>query len=134
MTVGLIVTKMQGFSVKFVSEGHFVWIKPLILHLRMELKEVGVVDKSKAVLISFALFFAVSFSLSSLAQTSSVEGTQTSGNASSDGPAPGDAAELAKQLSNPIASLISVPSQFNYDSGLGRTDGLGLIMKGSEVV
>lgn len=34
-----------------------------------------------------------------------------------------DAAELAKKLSNPIASLISVPFQFNYDSGYGSNDG-----------
>lgn len=32
-------------------------------------------------------------------------------------------AELAKKLSNPIASLISVPFQFNYDSGYGPDDG-----------
>lgn len=30
-----------------------------------------------------------------------------------------DAATLAKKLSNPIADLISVPIQFNFDRGLG---------------
>jgi hypothetical protein len=32
-------------------------------------------------------------------------------------------ADLAKKLSNPIASLISVPFQLNYDQGYGPLDG-----------
>jgi hypothetical protein len=34
----------------------------------------------------------------------------------------GDAAELAKQLSNPVASLISVPLQNNFEFGIGPDD------------
>lgn len=34
-----------------------------------------------------------------------------------------DADQLAKQLSNPIASLTSVPMQFNWDDGVGADDG-----------
>ncbi|MEQ9811635.1 MAG: transporter [Azospirillaceae bacterium] len=34
-----------------------------------------------------------------------------------------DAAALAQQLSNPVAAMISVPLQFNYDSGQGAGDG-----------
>ena len=30
--------------------------------------------------------------------------------------------ELAKKLNNPVASLISVPLQFNYDTGFGPKD------------
>jgi hypothetical protein len=35
------------------------------------------------------------------------------------GPAAADADALAMQLSNPVAALISVPFQFNWDTGLG---------------
>lgn len=44
-------------------------------------------------------------------------------------------AELAKKLSNPIASLISVPYQFNYDEGYGATgDGTKTFMNLQPVV
>src|SRR5687767_8414352 len=35
----------------------------------------------------------------------------------------GDAAELAKKLANPVASLISVPLQNNTDVGIGENNG-----------
>jgi hypothetical protein len=38
-------------------------------------------------------------------------------------PAAGDAAELAKKLSNPVASLISMPFQNNTDVGIGAYNG-----------
>jgi hypothetical protein len=38
-------------------------------------------------------------------------------------PAANDAAELAKKLSNPVASLISVPFQNNLDVGIGQYNG-----------
>jgi hypothetical protein len=38
-------------------------------------------------------------------------------------PDAGDAQELAKKLSNPVASLISVPFQLNFDFGMGTGSG-----------
>jgi hypothetical protein len=87
------------------------------------------ITRYKTGLIWLTLIFAVSFGMPSFAETSgdqdtetSEQDSETSENASSDDSAAGGAAALAKKLSNPIASMISAPFQFNYDTGLGETD------------
>jgi len=45
-----------------------------------------------------------------------------------------DSHELAKKLSNPISSLISVPFQSNFDFGMGSNDGLRYTMNFQPVV
>jgi hypothetical protein len=46
------------------------------------------------------------------------------GGGGSGGAAPSDQAELAKKLQNPIADLISVPLQNNWDFGIGAADAM----------
>lgn len=45
-----------------------------------------------------------------------------------------DAAALAKKLSNPVASLISVPLQFNYDEGYGPKDAAKYVLNIQPVI
>lgn len=44
------------------------------------------------------------------------------------------AADLAKKLANPISDLVSIPFQFNWDQGVGPTDGLRFMMYAQPVV
>lgn len=42
--------------------------------------------------------------------------------------------DLAKKLSNPISDLVSIPFQFNWNSGVGPTNGLQLVLNIQPVV
>ncbi len=43
-------------------------------------------------------------------------------------------ADLAKSLSNPLAALISVPFQFNYNQGYGTANGDQLLLNIQPVI
>jgi len=45
-----------------------------------------------------------------------------------------DAGAIAKDLANPLASMTSVPFQFNYDNGYGAGDGHKLFVNVQPVV
>ena len=46
----------------------------------------------------------------------------------------GDAQELAKQLSNPVSDLASIPFQFNWENGVGPDNGLRTVLNIQPVV
>jgi hypothetical protein len=48
--------------------------------------------------------------------------------------AAGDSAELAKQLSNPVSDLVSVPFQFNWEEGVGFEDATRMVLNVQPVV
>src|SRR5262245_34600165 len=50
------------------------------------------------------------------------------------GAAAADTAQLAKDLSNPIADLVSVPFQFNWEQGVGDQDATRTVLNVQPVV
>jgi hypothetical protein len=67
--------------------------------------------------------------------TSDAVEAQVDGPASKEGTGSGDdAAELAKKLQNPVANLISVPIQSNWDFGIGREEAMRYLLNVQPVI
>ncbi len=94
---------------------------PTIGHLDEEAEPGAVRTSTRRVLPTLALFIAV-FSLCAASHP-----VWAQGGASAPGQA-ADQAELAKALSNPLASLVSVPFQFNWGRPVGPNDDTRLIL------
>jgi len=68
---------------------------------------------------AFTVAFALAFGLPAEARQAADQGGQA---------ATPTQQELAKQLSNPVADLVSVPVQFNWENGVGPDKGLRMVM------
>lgn len=74
-------------------------------------------------LIMYALFVAAVFAGTTIADEPEASETQNVSTADSQQAAGGPSeAEMAKKLSNPLASMISMPMQLNYDHDMGTND------------
>lgn len=71
------------------------------------------------ILIAAGLVLRALSSSSAIAQQGASASTKTETTEAPTAPAPDDAESLAKKLSNPVASLVSVPFQINEDFGIG---------------
>lgn len=73
----------------------------------------------------FSLILTLALACSTASQTSTISSSLPEDSGSQSQPQTGgaDAHELAKKLSNPVASLISFPFQSNFDFGMGTGSG-----------
>lgn len=76
----------------------------------------------RSILIGAALIAEPGLTTTVHAQQSPVPTTTTEAPRQASGAAGNQAAELAKKLANPVAALISVPLQYNYDENIGPNE------------